>query len=152
MAYDNFCLEKVTICPGWGDLPPHRGAILIVGLSSAIGTYPSGHATDEIRVSTSGAAESFRFDRSPIPEKVYINLNSRKTRGETMKKSESDDESEIKGTLEDTKRVVANNAKWVLRELDALKAQIKALQGEIEAMQKGDNTGFRHENDGGWFD
>ena len=67
---------------------------------------------------------------------------------EDHKKSESNDESE----LEDTKRVLAQYCKWALREIDALKAQIKALQGEIEAMQKGDNTGFRHENDGGWFD
>jgi outer membrane protein TolC len=67
-------------------------------------------------------------------------------------KNESEDENEIEGTLEDTKRVVANNAKWVLRELDALKAQVKALQEEIEAMQRSDNTGFKHQNDGGWFD
>ena len=30
--------------------------------------------------------------------------------------------------------------------------RVKALEGELEALQKGDNTGFKHENDGGWFD
>lgn len=71
---------------------------------------------------------------------------------EDHKKSESDDESEIEWTLEDTKIVLANNAKWVLMEIDDLKAQLKALQEEIQAMQRADNTGFKHQNDGGWFD
>ena len=33
-----------------------------------------------------------------------------------------------------------------------LVGRVKALEGEVEAMQKGDNTGLKHQNDGGWFD
>jgi len=74
VAYDNFWMEKITKCPERGDLPPLRGAILIVGLPSAIDTYPSGHDTDEIRVSTSGHAQSLR-DRAWLDRgRVYINL------------------------------------------------------------------------------
>ena len=30
--------------------------------------------------------------------------------------------------------------------------RIAHLEEEIRSMQRGDNTGFKHENDGGWFD
>ena len=86
---------------------------------------------------TSGAAESYRFDRSPNLERVYMNLYGRKTRGETMKKSESNDESE-------------HNSIW--RAIERLQKRVRELEGEVEALQRGDNTGFRHENDGGYFD
>jgi hypothetical protein len=58
-----------------------------------------------------------------------------------MKKSESEDESEIKlNVLIHHKRI------------EALERLVKLLVAEIEAMQRGDNSGFRHENDGGFFD
>ncbi len=58
-----------------------------------------------------------------------------------MKVNESEDESEIKlNVLIHHKRI---------KELERL---VKLLQEEIEALQRGDNTGFKHENDGGWFD
>ena len=70
-------------------------------------------------------------------ENVYINLNSGKSRGETMKKSESDSESE-------------HNSVW--RAIERLQKRVRELEGEVEALQRGNNTGFRHENDGGYFD
>ncbi len=36
--------------------------------------------------------------------------------------------------------------------VNVLNARVKALEGEIEAMQRGDNWGGKHQNDGGWFD
>ena len=33
-----------------------------------------------------------------------------------------------------------------------LEKLVKLITIEIESMQRGDNTGFKHENDGGWFD
>tara|TARA_Y100001951_G_C11275403_1_gene261592 strand:- start:351 stop:527 length:177 start_codon:yes stop_codon:yes gene_type:complete len=58
-----------------------------------------------------------------------------------MKKSESEDESELKtNVLIHHKRI---------KELERL---VQALIGEVEAMQRGDNTGEKHKNDGGWFD
>lgn len=72
---------------------------------------------------------------------------------EDHKKSESDSESEIEGTLEDTKRVVANNAKWCLKEFDALKARLLALEKALtHAQHTNTDDGSRHQNDGGWFD
>ena len=58
-----------------------------------------------------------------------------------MKKSESEDESEkITECMKNEVRI---------KQLEKL---VKLLAEEIEAMQRGDNTGFKHENDGGWFD
>jgi len=58
-----------------------------------------------------------------------------------MKKSESDSESELKtNVLIHHKRI---------KELERL---VQALIGEVEAMQRGDNTGAKHQNDGGYFD
>ena len=38
------------------------------------------------------------------------------------------------------------------RRIVDLERLVKLLKEEIEALQRGDNTGFRHENDGGYFD
>ena len=58
-----------------------------------------------------------------------------------MKNNESEDESELKtNVLIHHKRI---------KELERL---VKSLIGELEALQRGDQTGFRHENDGGYFD
>ena len=60
---------------------------------------------------------------------------------EDHKKSESDDKSE---------------ENWRQREMELeiseLYRRVKALEEEILALQRGDNTGFKHQNDGGWFD
>jgi len=40
----------------------------------------------------------------------------------------------------------------VARWLQNLENRIRALEAEVIALQRGDNTGFKHENDGGWFD
>ena len=58
-----------------------------------------------------------------------------------MKKSES----EVKVNINE----VINT---LMDAVNVLNARVKALAGEIEAMQRGDNTGFKHENDGGWFE
>ena len=58
-----------------------------------------------------------------------------------MKKSESEDESKIKTDV------------WVLQqEMKEMRRIVELLRNEIEAMQRGNHTGFRHENDGGYFD
>ena len=44
----------------------------------------------------------------------------------------------------------SNHSLWMA--IDKLLKRIIELEGEIEALQRGDNTGFRHENDGGYFD
>lgn len=38
------------------------------------------------------------------------------------------------------------------RRIVDLERLVKLLQEEIEALQRCDNTGFKHQNDGGWFD
>ena len=38
------------------------------------------------------------------------------------------------------------------RALISLTKRVEALESEIMALQRGDNTGFRHPDDGGWFD
>jgi hypothetical protein len=38
------------------------------------------------------------------------------------------------------------------RAIEKLQKRVRELEGEVEALQRGDNTGFRHENDGGYFD
>ena len=131
-----FVRKKLQLCRDGGACPPGSGHILIVGLLA--GQYLSQWTRyRQIPGKTSGAAESYRFDRSPNLERVYINLNSRKSRGETMKKSESDSESE-------------NNSVW--KAIERLQKRVRELEGEVEALQRGNNTGFRHENDGGYFD
>jgi hypothetical protein len=65
-----------------------------------------------------------------------------------VKKNESEDESEEKQWKSLTESIVNQHDDRIRR----LEEQIMVLQAELEAMQKGDNTGFRHENDGGYFD
>ena len=62
-----------------------------------------------------------------------------------MKKSESDSESE------EIKRL------WIA--IAAMRVQIASLKQDargcidaIEAIESGNNTGLKHQNDGGWFD
>ena len=66
-----------------------------------------------------------------------MNLHRPRRQVRAMKKSESKDESE-------------NNSVW--RAIERLQKRVRELEGEVEALQRGDNTGFRHENDGGYFD
>jgi len=40
----------------------------------------------------------------------------------------------------------------LLQRIKQLEKLVKLITIEIESMQRGDNTGFKHENDGGWFD
>ena len=54
---------------------------------------------------------------------------------EMMKVSECDCESEAV-------------ERWLIN----LERRIKALEEEILVLQRGDNTGLKHINDGGWFD
>ena len=64
-----------------------------------------------------------------------------------MKKSESDSESEQR--LID----VALETLEIQREqIRRLQKRVRELEGEVESLQRGNNTGFRHENDGGYFD
>ena len=56
---------------------------------------------------------------------------------EDHKKSESEGESE-------------NKSLW--RAIEDLQKRVRMLESEIMALQRGDNTGFRHPDDGGWFD
>ena len=58
-----------------------------------------------------------------------------------MKKSESDDESEKNERIQHLYFLISR-----------LRKRMKEMQAEIEAMQRGDNTGAKHKNDGGWFD
>ena len=136
-----FVWKKLQLGRDGGACTPGSGPILIVGLLSGIVTYPSGHATDEVRVSTPGAAESLCDPAHTNRARVYINLDSRKTMVEDHKKSESEDESEIKTDV------------LVLQyEMKEMRRIVELLRDEIEAMQRGDNTGEKHKNDGGWFD
>jgi len=54
-----------------------------------------------------------------------------------MKKSESEHESD-------------NKSVW--RAIERLQKRVRELEGEVEAMQRGDNTGEKHILDGGYFD
>ena len=58
-----------------------------------------------------------------------------------MKKSESDSESERNHDVE----------ALVLTVIE-LEQMIRVLKLRVDAMEKGDNTGLKHQNDGGWFD
>ena len=58
-----------------------------------------------------------------------------------MKKSESDSESEQIQRMHDLEERVQR-----------LEKMLEAAIEEINALQKGDNTGLKHQNDGGWFD
>lgn len=40
----------------------------------------------------------------------------------------------------------------LLEDIASLHRRVKALEARVEAIEAGDNTGFKHENDGGWFD
>ena len=69
---------------------------------------------------------------------------------EDHNKNESESESELR-TNEymaiATKNLLIHHER--IKELERL---VKALIGEVEAMQRGDNTGAKHINDGGYFD
>ena len=58
-----------------------------------------------------------------------------------MKKSESDSESERNHDVE----------ALVLTVIE-LEQMIRVLKLRVDAMERGDNTGLKHQNDGGWFD
>ena len=58
-----------------------------------------------------------------------------------MKKSESDSESEKIQWMHDLEERVQR-----------LERMLEAAIEEINALQRGDNTGLKHQNDGGWFD
>ena len=62
-----------------------------------------------------------------------------------MKKSESNDESEKINVLEE-------RIKWLIDQNIRRSDEIEGLYLRLEAIEGGDNTGFKHENDGGWFD
>ena len=62
-----------------------------------------------------------------------------------MKNNESDNESEK------ITRLNEEVALWMDICKD-LRRRVADLEDEIRTMQRGDNTGFRHENDGGYFD
>ena len=72
-----------------------------------------------------------------------------------MKKSESDSESEQKVPIAEIKKWI-KDIKWEMtKKIDALmslKERVKALEEEMIVLQRGDNTGLKHQNDGGWFD
>ena len=72
-----------------------------------------------------------------------------------MKKSESDSESEQKVPIAEIRKWI-KDIKWEMtKKIDALmslKERVRALEQEMIVLQRGDNTGFKHENDGGWFD
>jgi chaperonin cofactor prefoldin len=36
--------------------------------------------------------------------------------------------------------------------VNVLDRRVKHLESEILALQRADNSGFKHQNDGGWFD
>ena len=64
---------------------------------------------------------------------------------EAVKKSESEDESEWKTMTEESVNIN-------YRHIKRLEKRIMDLEAALEAMERGDNTGFKHENDGGWFE
>ncbi len=60
---------------------------------------------------------------------------------EDHKKSESEDKSEKIQWMHDLEERVQR-----------IERMLEAAIEEINAMQRGDNTGLKHQNDGGWFD
>ena len=77
-------------------------------------------------------------------------LNTEGSLHSTMKNGESDEnesESEIMGTLEDAKRVIANNAVWCL----GLEDRIIALERGIEAVLRRLEESGQAEDEAGWF-
>jgi hypothetical protein len=117
-------------------------------------TCPSGHATDGIRLSTAGAAESFRFDRAPNRDNVYINGYSPESMEEADKKSESEMkvkiielERRIK-MLEDTKNKILLQA---IKTTELLLYRVKALEEHLTSLDHTHEQG-NDIRDGGWFD
>ncbi len=60
------------------------------------------------------------------------------------KKSESESESELRKTK--------NHLNQIQTEVNKLIEWLVTLTEEVRSMQRADNTGFKHQNDGGWFD
>ena len=61
--------------------------------------------------------------------------------------AQNHDKSESKSESEQYATRKYSDAQYI-----ALLKRIERLEAEFEAMQAGDNTGFKHENDGGYFD
>jgi len=59
---------------------------------------------------------------------------------EADKKSESE-----------VKVVIANNAKWTLKEIDALKKRVRDLEEHLMSLDHSNEQG-NNPDDGGWFD
>ena len=38
------------------------------------------------------------------------------------------------------------------RAIEKLQKRVRELEGEVEAIQRADNSGYKHPNDGGYFD
>ena len=70
-----------------------------------------------------------------------MNLICPRSMVEDHKKNESEGESE--GESE-------HKSLWGA--IEQLQKRVRTLESEIIALQRGDNTGFRHPDDGGWFD
>ena len=70
-------------------------------------------------------------------------------------KNESEDKSEHKVPIAEIRKWI-KDIKWEMtKKIDALmnlQERIRALEEEMLVLQRGDNTGFKHQNDGGWFD
>lgn len=135
-----FVRKKLQLGRDGGACTPGSGPILIVGLSAGqctipVDTLPTGVQKD---VRRGGIASR---STCTYRERVNINLDSRESRGETMKKSESDSESEKIQWMHDLEERVQR-----------LEKMLEAAIEEINALQRGNNTGLKHQNDGGWFD
>ncbi len=118
-------------------------------------TYPSGYATDGIRLSTSGAAESFRFDRSPNRDNVYINVYSPESMEEAIKNNENEGESEQIQKMEYRLQELENRHYEDLKRNDAnfliLTNRIKTLEEHLTSLDHTHEQG-NDIRDGGWFD
>ena len=72
-----------------------------------------------------------------------------------MKKSESDSESEQKVPIAEIRKWIKDNGWGMIKMIDTLmtlQERVRALEEEMIVLQRGDNTGLKHQNDGGWFD
>ena len=71
------------------------------------------------------------------------------------KKSESEHESEQKVPIAEIRKWI-KDIKWEMTKkinaLMSLQERIRSLEEEMIVLQRGDNTGLKHQNDGGWFD